>query len=142
MLECELPIRVYIEDTDAGGIVYYVNYLKYFERARTELIRSMGVDRTAVMEDGSVFVVTSASIDYLAPARLDDEIVARATVVDAGGASIVFEQDVSRGGQILARGTVMAALTDGTTGRPKRMPIGLRSALKEAVNSGEVADGR
>ena len=87
MLEYKLPIRVYIEDTDAGGIVYYVNYLKYFERARTELIRSMGVDKTAVMEDGSVFVVTSASIDYLLPARLDDEIVARATVVGAGGAS-------------------------------------------------------
>ena len=142
MLEYKLPIRVYIEDTDAGGIVYYVNYLKYFERARTELIRSMGVDKTAVMEDGSVFVVTSASIDYLLPARLDDEIVARATVIDAGGASIVFEQDVLRGSEILARGKVTAALTDGQTGRPKRMPRALRSALKEAVNPSEVADDR
>jgi len=94
VLEYKLPIRVYIEDTDAGGIVSYVNYLKYFERARPELIRSMGVDKTAVMEDGSVFVVTSASIDYLLPARLDDEIVARATVIDAGGASMLCEQDV------------------------------------------------
>lgn len=142
MLEHKLPIRVYIEDTDAGGIVYYVNYLKYFERARTELIRSMGVDKTAVMEDGSVFVVTSASIDYLLPAKLDDEIVARATVIDAGGASIVFEQDVLRGSEILARGKVTAALTDGQTGRPKRMPLVLRSALKEAVNSSEVTDDR
>ena len=82
----------------------------------------MGVDKTAVMEDGSVFVVTSASIDYLLPARLDDEIVARATVIDTGGASIVFEQDVLRGSEILARGKVTAALTDGQTGRPKRMP--------------------
>ena len=111
MLEYTLPIRVYIEDTDAGGIVYYVNYLKYFERARTELIRSMGVDKTAVMEDGSVFVVTSASIDYLMPARLDDEIVARAKVIGAGGASIVFEQEVLRGDAVLARGKVTAALT-------------------------------
>ena len=142
MLEYKLPIRVYIEDTDAGGIVYYVNYLKYFERARTELIRSMGVDKTAVMEDGSVFVVTSASIDYLLPARLDDEIVARATVIDAGGASIVFEQDVVRGSEILARGKVTAALTDGRTGRPKRMPLALRSALKEAVNTSGVRDDR
>lgn len=142
MLEYKLPIRVYIEDTDAGGIVYYANYLKYFERARTELIRSMGVDKTAVMEDGSVFVVTSASIDYLVPARLDDEVVARATVIGAGGASIVFEQDVSRGTEILARGKVTAALTDGQTGRPKRMPIKLRSALKVAVNSNEVMDGK
>lgn len=142
MLEYKLPIRVYIEDTDAGGIVYYVNYLKYFERARTELIRSMGVDKTAVMDDGSVFVVTSASIDYLLPARLDDEVVARATVINAGGASIVFEQDVSRRGEILARGNVTAALTDGTTGRPKRMPVVLRTALKDAVNSSEVMDDR
>jgi len=142
VLEYKLPIRVYIEDTDAGGIVYYVNYLKYFERSRTELIRSMGVDKTAVMEDGSVFVVTSASIDYLVPARLDDEVVARATVIGAGGASIVFEQDVSRGTEILARGKVTAALTDGQTGRPKRMPIKLRSALKVAVNSNEVMDGK
>lgn len=142
VLEYKLPIRVYIEDTDAGGIVYYVNYLKYFERARTELIRSMGVDKTAVMEDGSVFVVTSASIDYLLPARLDDEIVARATVVGAGGASIVFEQDVSRGGDILARGKVSAALTDGQTGRPKRMPSALRTALKEAVNTSGEMNGR
>ena len=142
MLEYKLPIRVYIEDTDAGGIVYYVNYFKYFERARTELIRSMGVDKTAVMEDGSVFVVTSASIDYLLPARLDDEIVARATVIDAGGASIVFEQDVVRGSEILARGKVAAALTDGQTGRPKRMPMVLRTALKQAVNSSEVMDDR
>ena len=142
VLEYKLPIRVYIEDTDAGGIVYYVNYLKYFERARTELIRSMGVDKTAVMEDGSVFVVTSASIDYRMPARLDDEIVARATVIRAGGASIVFEQEVLRGNEVLARGEVTAALTEGETGRPKRMPTRLRTALKEAVNSGGVMNDR
>lgn len=142
MLEYTLPIRVYIEDTDAGGIVYYVNYLKYFERARTELIRSMGVDKTAVMEDGSVFVVTSASIDYLMPARLDDEIVARAKVIGAGGASIVFEQEVLRGDEVLARGKVTAALTDGKTGRPKRMPMNLRAALKEGVTPGEVMHDR
>lgn len=142
MLEYTLLIRVYIEDTDAGGIVYYVNYLKYFERARTELIRSMGVDKTAVMEDGSVFVVTSASIDYLMPARLDDEIVARAKVIGAGGASIVFEQEVLRGDAVLARGKVTAALTDGKTGRPKRMPMNLRTALKEGVTPGEVMHDR
>lgn len=142
MLEYTLPIRVYIEDTDAGGIVYYVNYLKYFERARTELIRSMGVDKTAVMEDGSVFVVTSASIDYLMPTRLDDEIVARAKVIGAGGASIVFEQEVLRGDAVLARGKVTAALTDGKTGRPKRMPMNLRTALKEGVTPGEVMHDR
>lgn len=133
MLEYALPIRVYIEDTDAGGIVYYVNYLKYFERARTELIRSLGVEKTAVMEDGSVFVVTSATIDYVKPAKLDDEITARATVVAAGASTIEFEQLVTRGEQTLARGRVTAALTDGVTGRPIRMPRELRASLKAGV---------
>jgi len=142
VLEFALPIRIYIEDTDAGGIVYYVNYLKYFERARTELIRSMGVDKTAVMEDGSVFVVTSASIDYLLSARLDDEVIAHAKVIAAGGASIVFEQAVLRGEQVLARGQVTAALTDGQTGKPKRMPIELRKVLKGALLPKEVTDDR
>ena len=129
MPEYRLPIRVYIEDTDAGGIVYYVNYLKYFERARTELIRSLGVDKTAVMEDGSVFVVTSATIDYHAPARLDDQLAAVAEVVSRGAATIAFRQSVVRSGVELASGQVRVALTDGASGKPKRMPKGLRDLL-------------
>ena len=129
MPKYRLPIRVYIEDTDAGGIVYYVNYLKYFERARTELIRSLGVDKTAVMEDGSVFVVTSAAIDYLAPARLDDQLEAVAEVVNSGAATIEFRQSVVRSGIELASGQVRVALTDGTSGKPKRMPKVLRELL-------------
>ena len=131
MPEYRLPIRVYIEDTDAGGIVYYVNYLKYFERARTELIRSLGVDKTAVMEDGSVFVVTSAAIDYLAPARLDDQLEAVAEVVKSGAATIQFRQSVVRSGIELASGQVRVALTDGESGKPKRMPQGLRELLTQ-----------
>jgi tol-pal system-associated acyl-CoA thioesterase len=129
MPEYRLPIRVYIEDTDAGGIVYYVNYLKYFERARTELIRSLGVDKTAVMEDGSVFVVTSAAIDYHAPARLDDQLEAVAEVVSRGAATIEFRQYVVRSGVELASGQVRVALTDGASGKPKRMPKALRNLL-------------
>ena len=129
MPEYRLPIRVYIEDTDAGGIVYYVNYLKYFERARTELIRSLGVDKTAVMEDGSVFVVTSASINYHAPARLDDQLESVAEVVSSGAATIEFRQSVVRSGVELATGQVMVALTDGSSEKPKRMPKGLRELL-------------
>ena len=132
MLEYRLPIRVYIEDTDAGGIVYYVNYLKYFERARTELIRSLGVDKTAVMEDGSVFVVTSAEIDYHAPARLDDQLEAVAEVVSRGAATIEFRQSVVRSGIELANGQVRVALTDGASGKPKRMPKGLRELLTQS----------
>ena len=132
MPEYRLPIRVYIEDTDAGGIVYYVNYLKYFERARTELIRSLGVDKTAVMEDGSVFVVTSAEIDYHAPARLDDQLEAVAEVVSGGAATIEFRQSAVRSGIELANGQVRVALTDGASGKPKRMPKGLRELLTQS----------
>jgi len=133
MPKYRLPIRVYIEDTDAGGIVYYVNYLKYFERARTELIRSLGVDKTAVMEDGSVFVVTSAAIDYLAPARLDDQLEAVAEVVNSGAATIEFRQSVVRSGIELASGQVRVALTDGASGKPKRMPKELRELLTQST---------
>tara|TARA_B100000927_G_scaffold74361_1_gene59245 strand:+ start:3571 stop:3972 length:402 start_codon:yes stop_codon:yes gene_type:complete len=133
MPEYRLPIRIYIEDTDAGGIVYYVNYLKYFERARTELIRSLGVDKTAVMEDGSVFVVISAAIDYHAPARLDDQLEAVAEVVSSGAATIDFRQSVVRLGTELASGQVRVALTDGTSGKPKRMPKGLRELLTQST---------
>ena len=133
MPEYRLAIRVYIEDTDAGGIVYYVNYLKYFERARTELIRSLGVDKTAVMEDGSVFVVTSAAIDYHAPARLDDQLEAVAEVVNSGAATIEFRQSVVRSGIDLASGQVRVALTDGASGKPKRMPKGLRELLTQST---------
>ena len=133
MPEYRLPIRVYIEDTDAGGIVYYVNYLKYFERARTELIRSLGVDKTAVMEDGSVFVVTSAAIDYHAPARLDDQLEAVAEVVNSGAAKIEFRQSIVRSGIELASGQVRVALTDGASGKPKRMPKGLRELLTQST---------
>ena len=133
MPEYRLPIRVYIEDTDAGGIVFYVNYLKYFERARTELIRSLGVDKTAVMEDGSVFVVTSAAIDYHAPARLDDQLEAVAEVVNCGAATIEFRQSVVRSGIELASGQVRVALTDGASGKPKRMPKGLRDLLTQST---------
>ena len=133
MPEYRLAIRVYIEDTDAGGIVYYVNYLKYFERARTELIRSLGVDKTAVMKDGSVFVVTSAAIDYHAPARLDDQLEAVAEVVNSGAATIEFRQSVVRSGIELASGQVRVALTDGASGKPKRMPKGLRELLTQST---------
>ena len=133
MSEYRLPVRVYIEDTDAGGIVYYVNYLKYFERARTELIRSLGVDKTAVMGDGSVFVVTSAAIDYYAPARLDDQLEAIAEVVNSGAATIEFRQSVVRSGIELASGQVRVALTDGESGKPKRMQKGLRELLTHST---------
>jgi len=134
MREFSLPIRVYIEDTDAGGIVYYVNYLKYFERARTELVRSLGHGKRAVMGDGTQFVVSTAEIHYRESARLDDDLVAVAACREVGGATIVFDQKVLRRDTVLVEGSVRIALIDSATGRPKRLAADLRSAL---INDGE-----
>ena len=124
-----LPLRVYIEDTDAGGIVYYVNYLKYFERARTELMRSLGVSRAALPEAGCQFVVHSMSVEYLRPARLDDELQAEAELGETGRARLVFQQRVLRGDEELCRGNVTVACVDSTTQRPRSLPPQLRAAL-------------
>ena len=94
--EFSLPIRVYIEDTDAGGIVYYVNYLKYLERARTELMRTFGLERAAVSDSGLNFVVSDVSLSYREPARLDDQLRATAAISEVGGATITFRQVVRR----------------------------------------------
>ena len=91
------PVRVYWEDTDAGGVVYYANYLKFCERARTEWLRSLGFDQQAMAErDGVLFVVSSAQVRYAAPARLDDELTVSVAVIHAGGASLELLQEVRR----------------------------------------------
>tara|TARA_E500000178_G_scaffold217376_1_gene214579 strand:+ start:8360 stop:8764 length:405 start_codon:yes stop_codon:yes gene_type:complete len=134
MREFSLPIRVYIEDTDAGGIVYYVNYLKFFERARTELVRSLGHGKRAVMDDGTQFVVSKAEIHYREPARLDDDLVAVASCSEVSGATIDFDQKVLRDETVLVEGSVPIALIDSVTGRPKRLTADLRAAL---MNDGD-----
>jgi 4-hydroxybenzoyl-CoA thioesterase/acyl-CoA thioester hydrolase len=121
-----LPLRVYIEDTDAGGIVYYVNYLKYFERARTELMRSLGVPRAALPAAGCQFVVHSMEVEYRRPALLDDEISAEAVLAEAGRARLVFRQRVLRGAEELCRGRVTVACVDPATRRPRPLPAALR----------------
>lgn len=96
---CEFswPVRVYYEDTDAGGVVFYANYLKYFERARTEWLRALNIQQQKLAaSDGIVFVVKSSSIDYLAPARLDDELAITVTVGKIGRASVEFLQQAWR----------------------------------------------
>jgi tol-pal system-associated acyl-CoA thioesterase len=102
--EFSLPLRVYIEDTDAGGIVYYVNYLKFMERARTEFMRSLGLDRQAIFNDALMFVVGGIALDYRAPARLDEDLHATASVTRLGGASLELWQRVRRGSEVLVRG--------------------------------------
>lgn len=123
------PIRVYYEDTDAAGIVYYANYLKFVERARTEMMRLFGVEHERWRQDeGTAFIVSRATLDYLAPARLDDELVVETSVKELGGASILLDQDVKRADTLLVRAVIRVACV-GRSGRPVRLPPPLRAAL-------------
>jgi 4-hydroxybenzoyl-CoA thioesterase len=126
-----IGLRVYIEDTDAGGIVYYVNYLKFMERARTEFMRSLGYGKTAVFSDDKMFVVHSANVQYLGAARLDDELSVTARPVKVARSNIVFEQCVLRGGELLCRGEVRIACVDRVGNRPCAMPDPMYQQVRE-----------
>lgn len=130
MVSLSLPVRVYIEDTDAGGIVYYVNYLKFMERARTELLRSLGFGKTAIFDDELMFVVHSTQIKYLSPARLDELLDVTATVEKTGRSFMLFEQQVRRNGELLCQADVKIACVNQTSMQPSRMPGHLLSALR------------
>lgn len=135
--EFSLPIRVYIEDTDAGGIVYYVNYLKYFERARTELMRTFGLERAAVADAGWNFVVSDVSLSYKEPARLDDQLHATAVISAVGGATINFHQKVRRADAVLVAGDIQIACVDRGTGRPMRLDAALRKRVEATLAATE-----
>jgi acyl-CoA thioester hydrolase len=123
--------RVFYEDTDMGGIVYYANYLKFVERARSDWVRSLGIDQNALREAGTVFAVRRMEADWLAPARFDDGLEVVTRPVSATGARIELDQDVLRGEERLfaARVTLVAI---GPGGRPARLPAALRGALRQA----------
>jgi 4-hydroxybenzoyl-CoA thioesterase/acyl-CoA thioester hydrolase len=127
-----IPIRVYIEDTDAGGIVYYVNYLKYMERARTEFMRSLGYDKPAMPAKGLLLVVHSAEIQYRRSALLDDALQASAAVGKLGRAAVVFEQKIWRGNEIICEGVVKVACVDDASRKPCALPETIYQALKAA----------
>jgi len=117
------PVRVYVEDTDFGGIVYYANYLRWFERARTEWLRTKGYSQAMLArEPGIVFSVVSARVDYRRPARLDDELVVTCEPRPDGRASLRFAQQVLRGEELLAEGEVRVACLAAGTLRPVRLP--------------------
>ncbi|MEX2009332.1 MAG: tol-pal system-associated acyl-CoA thioesterase [Dongiaceae bacterium] len=123
------PVRVYYEDTDAAGVVYYANYLKFAERARTEMMRAAGADHAGLAADrGVVFAVRRCEIDYLRPARLDDLLEVETRILEIGGAAVDGEQVVSRDGVELARLRVRLACVD-EAGRATRLPAPLRAAL-------------
>jgi 4-hydroxybenzoyl-CoA thioesterase len=138
-MEFRWPLRVYIEDTDAGGIVYYVNYMKYMERARTEYLRARGFgknncgengdDNNAIFTDEFMFVVHAVTVHYRRPARLDDELIATARILERGAARMCFEQRILRGGEELCGGEVKIACVDRHTFKPRRIPTALLDAL-------------
>jgi tol-pal system-associated acyl-CoA thioesterase len=130
--EFSLDLRVYIEDTDAGGIVYYVNYLKFMERARTEFMRRLGFGKNYIFNRDLMFVVRDVKVQYLRPATLDDELVATAAIREVRGASMVLHQRVERGDQVLAQGEVTIACVDRTGVKPRRMPADMVSKLRAA----------
>ena len=114
-------LRVYFEDTDVAGIVYYANYLKYMERARSDMLRCAGIDQREALEAGEgVYVVAEANIKYRAPARLDDDLIVLSRLVEVRAASCVIHQRVMRGHDSLADATIMAAFL--RDGRPRRQP--------------------
>jgi acyl-CoA thioester hydrolase len=116
-------VRVYYEDTDAGGLVDYPNYLKFVERARTEWLRSLGIRQQDLLDQDKVaFVVRSASVDYLSAARLDDELTLLLSVEKLGRASIQFSQQALRGDVLLSSASVKVGCVDKLTMRPRSLP--------------------
>lgn len=127
------PVVVYYEDTDAGGVVYHSNYLKYFERARTEMLRSIGVSQQVLLEQGTGFVVRHMEIDYLQGARLDDQLSVKTTLSELKKASILFCQEiVNPEGRLLCRATVKVACIDNQKMRPIAIPQSIITELTQS----------
>ena len=125
----EWPVRVYYEDTDAQGVVYYANYFRFMERARTEWLRALGVDQVAMMEkERRIFVVTETQAEFIVPANFNDQIIVTARLTGLTRATFDIEQNIyldSLDGQLLLRGGVRAAYLDADTLRPKRVPASI-----------------
>ena len=135
MVDCSVPefrlrIRVYWEDTDAGGVVFYANYLKFFERARTEWLRALGIGQQQLREaTGAIFVVSETRVSYRAPARLDDELEVTVQPVERGRASMLLRQQAWRATELLAEGDIRIGCVDAESFRPRRMPPSLVERL-------------
>lgn len=134
MASFDWNLRVYWEDTDAGGVVFYANYLKFFERARTEWLRALGVDQQALADTtGAIFVVRSTAVDYRAPARLDDLLQIRSRMERVGPASVQFAQEGWRGDVLLASGTIRVGCVDRLTFRTTPIPAPVLATIKAAA---------
>ena len=122
------PVRVYYEDTDSGGVVYYANYLKFMERARTEWLRSLGLEQDEfIAREAVIFAVRSVQVDYLHPARFNEALTVSAEVVEQGRASLTFEQKIRRNDDetILCQGRIRLACLDSNSFKPRALPAPL-----------------
>ena len=126
------PVRVYYEDTDAGGVVYYANDLKFFERARTEWLRSFGLNQDKLaQEEGLIFVVRRASLDFVRPARLDDMLEVTVEPLKLARVYVQLVQEARRGAQVLARGEIQVACVNLRDFKPVAMPQSLRESIQQ-----------
>ncbi len=133
MSQC-INARVYYEDTDAGGVVYYANYLKYLERGRTEFLRALGFEqRQLANATGLAFAVRSLAAEYLKPARLDDELCIETAVEELGRAQVTFAQSIRRGEETLLTARVRVACIDLAKGRPAPLPKPIHAKLVETT---------
>src|SRR6266851_9604762 len=124
-----MPLRVYYEDTDGAGIVYYANYLKFAERGRTEMMRELGFAHSRIREEtGTIFTVRHLAADYRNPARLDDALTVDTRITEIGAATLALDQQIRRDGAVLVALELLLACV-GQDGRPRRVPPGLRAAL-------------
>ncbi|MBI3524577.1 MAG: tol-pal system-associated acyl-CoA thioesterase [Betaproteobacteria bacterium] len=128
-----LPVRVYYEDTDAAGVVYYASYLKFLERARTEWLRALGYEQQQLAEAGAAFVVRAISAEYLKPARLDDLLTVVSSIGPLGRAQVVFVQRVERNGEILLEATVRVACIDPQRGKARALPKDTHEKFKALI---------
>ena len=135
--EHRFPLRVYFEDTDLSGVVYHANYLRYMERARSDMLRLAGIDQRGFQEAGEgAYAVSSLAIRYRRPARLDDALVVVTRLTQVRAASVDIQQRVMRGAEILSDADVTAALV-GASGRPKRQPLEWIEAFRRLVDQGD-----
>ena len=128
-----MPVRVYIEDTDAGGVVYYANYLKFAERARTEMLRALGEHHSDLVASGQAIAVRHVSADYIRSAVLDDDLDIHTTITEVKGASATMHQIIRRGADDLVDVTVKLVCIDLDTGRAVRLPESARTVMMTCI---------
>jgi len=127
------PIRVYYEDTDAGGVVYYANYLKFFERARSEWLNHLGIDQPKLLAENIVFVVKNANVDFASPAKLNDELEVVTRIIEMRGVSLVFQQQLFRRDdrhKVLCEGTIKVACLKLESFTPCRIPAAVKEEFQ------------